>query len=161
MGLSRRTVIGPKQLWRISNSRRLIFRILRETISGLGVTTGTVAQAQGALTTNVHPFVSADSDPLETGRAVARALPIGAALGVLNCLEWSYSGLAQIDVWRRLLNNDLALVPWAARIPSPTCISITCCAPFGRMPTWTARLRSRTGSRCCAGCRRSFENVEI
>jgi hypothetical protein len=67
------------------------------------------AQAQGALTTYVHPFVSVDADPLETGLGVARALPVDAALGVVDCLEWSYSGRAQINVWHRLLDNDLAL----------------------------------------------------
>jgi len=69
------------------------------------------AQAQGALTTYVHPFIAVDADPLDTGLGVARALPVDAALGVVNCLEWSYSGHAQINVWHRLLNNDLAVVP--------------------------------------------------
>jgi len=69
------------------------------------------ARAQGALTSYVHPFVSVDTDPLDTGLGVARALPVDAAFGLLDCLEWSYSGKAQLGVWRRLLNNDLVLAP--------------------------------------------------
>lgn len=69
------------------------------------------ARAQGAFTTYVHPFVAVDADPIETGLGVARALPVDAALGVVDALEWSYSGHAQLDVWHRLLDNGLVLTP--------------------------------------------------
>ena len=69
------------------------------------------ARAQGALVSYVHPFVSTDTDPLDTGLGVARALPVDAALGVLDCLEWSYPGRSQLVVWQHLLNNDIVLPP--------------------------------------------------
>ena len=109
------------------------------------------AQAQGALTTYVHPFVNVDADPLETGLGVARALPVDAALGVVNCLEWSYSGRAQITVWHRLLDNDLALVAVGGEDSITNLHHYRLLGSFRTLcPLWTARLRSRTGSRRCA-----------
>lgn len=69
------------------------------------------ARAQGALTAYVHPFVSTDTDPLDTGLGVARALPVDTAFGLLDALEWSYSGKSQLGVWHKLLDNDLVLPP--------------------------------------------------
>jgi hypothetical protein len=68
------------------------------------------ARAQGAVTGYVHPF-SVDRDPLEGGLGVAKAMPVDAALGLLDCLEWTYCGQAQMRVWHHLLNNDIVLAP--------------------------------------------------
>mgnify|MGYP005847796015 CR=1 FL=1 len=68
------------------------------------------ARAQGALTSYVHPFAG-DTDPLETDLGVAKARPVDAALGTLDCLEWSYCTGAQMRVWHHLLNNDIVLAP--------------------------------------------------
>jgi TolB protein len=68
------------------------------------------ATAQGAVTGYVHPF-SGDTDPLERGLGVARGLPVDAALGTVNALEWSHANHAQLPVWFRALSLDLPLTP--------------------------------------------------
>lgn len=68
------------------------------------------ARAQGALTGYVHPF-AVDRDPLAADLGVAKALPVDAALGLVDCLEWTYCGQAQMRVWHHLLNNDIVLTP--------------------------------------------------
>jgi len=66
------------------------------------------AKAQGALTGYVHPF--GDTDPLESGLG-SKGFPVDVALGTLDCLEWSGAVRAEMGVWHRVLNNDIALVP--------------------------------------------------
>src|SRR5689334_17209721 len=66
------------------------------------------AKAQGGITGYVHPF--GDADPLESGLG-AKGFVVDAALGTLDALEWSGAVRAQMGVWHRLLNNDIALVP--------------------------------------------------
>jgi TolB protein len=66
------------------------------------------AKQQGALTGYVHPF--GDIDPMKSGPG-SKAVPIDAALGTLDALEWSNANLAEMPVWHRWLNNDIALVP--------------------------------------------------
>ncbi|MCW5979912.1 MAG: CehA/McbA family metallohydrolase [Bryobacteraceae bacterium] len=68
------------------------------------------AKAQGALTGYVHPF-SGDRDPLEGSLGVAKAFPVDAALGTVECLEWSGSNRATHPVWRHAINNDLRITP--------------------------------------------------
>ncbi|MGO8735098.1 MAG: CehA/McbA family metallohydrolase [Terriglobia bacterium] len=65
-------------------------------------------KAQGGVTGYVHPF--GDSDPVESGYG-AKGFPVDAALGALDALEWSGAVRAEMGVWHRLLNNDIALVP--------------------------------------------------
>jgi TolB protein len=68
------------------------------------------ARAQGALTTYLHPFAG-DNDPLEADLGHAKALPVDAALGTVDCLEWTYINSVQMAVWHHLLNNDIVLTP--------------------------------------------------
>jgi hypothetical protein len=68
------------------------------------------ARAQGAVTGYVHAF-SGDADPLEGALGVAKAFPVDAALGAVDCLEWSSANRATHLVWRHALNNDLRIVP--------------------------------------------------
>lgn len=68
------------------------------------------ARAQGAVTTHVHPFTS-DMDPLESDLGHAKGLPVEAALGLVDCLEWTYINAVQMGIWHRLLNNDIVLAP--------------------------------------------------
>jgi TolB protein len=68
------------------------------------------ARAQGAVTTHVHPFTS-DKDPVETDLGHAKALPVDAALGLVDCLEWTYINAVQMGIWHHLLNNDIVLAP--------------------------------------------------
>ncbi len=68
------------------------------------------ARAQGAVTTYVHPFTS-DRDPAATDLGHAKALPVDAALGLVDCLEWTYINAAQMGIWHHLLNNDIVLAP--------------------------------------------------
>ncbi len=68
------------------------------------------AAAEGAVTGYVHPF-KGEQDPLEHGLGEAKALPVDAALGTVDVLEWSYANHAEMPVWHRLLNNDFALAP--------------------------------------------------
>jgi hypothetical protein len=68
------------------------------------------ARAQGAVTGYVHPFAG-DGDPLEQGLGVAKAFPVDAALGAVECLEWSAASRAGLLVWHHALNNDLRIVP--------------------------------------------------
>jgi len=65
-------------------------------------------KAQGGVTGYVHPF--GDSDPVESGYG-AKGFPVDAALNTLDALEWSGAVRAEMGVWHRLLNNDIALVP--------------------------------------------------
>jgi dipeptidyl aminopeptidase/acylaminoacyl peptidase len=65
-------------------------------------------KAQGGVTGYVHPF--GDADPVESGYG-AKGFPVDAALGTLDALEWSGAVRAEMGVWHRLLNNDIALVP--------------------------------------------------
>ena len=66
------------------------------------------AKAQDGITGYVHPF--GDTDPLESGLG-AKAFPVDAALGTLDALEWTGAVRAEMGVWHRMLNNDIALVP--------------------------------------------------
>jgi hypothetical protein len=66
------------------------------------------ARAQGAIGGYVHPF--GESDPLESGLG-AKHFPVDAALGTVDCLEWSNAIRAQHRVWHRMLNNDFSIVP--------------------------------------------------
>jgi hypothetical protein len=68
------------------------------------------ALAQGALTGYVHPFIG-DTDPLTEDLGEAKGLPVDAALGTAQCIEWSNSNHAELIVWHHLLNNDLAIAP--------------------------------------------------
>jgi TolB protein len=68
------------------------------------------ASAQGALTGYVHPFVG-DADPVESDLGEAKGLPMDAALGTVQCIEWSNSNHAALLVWHHLLNNDLPITP--------------------------------------------------
>jgi hypothetical protein len=68
------------------------------------------AAAQGALTGYVHPFTG-DADPLEQTLGGAKAFPVDAALGTVECLEWSAASRATLRVWHHALNNDLWIVP--------------------------------------------------
>ncbi|MFN0171766.1 MAG: CehA/McbA family metallohydrolase [Bryobacteraceae bacterium] len=68
------------------------------------------ARAQGAVTTHVHPFTS-DKDPVASDLGHAKALPVDAALGLIDCLEWTYINAVQMGIWHHLLNNDIVLAP--------------------------------------------------
>jgi TolB protein len=68
------------------------------------------ARAQGALNGYVHAF-SGDSDPLAGDLGVAKGFPVDAALGTVECIEWSGAGRGQLGVWHHALNNDLAIIP--------------------------------------------------
>ncbi|MBK9168996.1 MAG: CehA/McbA family metallohydrolase [Bryobacterales bacterium] len=68
------------------------------------------ARAQGAVTTQVHPYSGA-RDPVDADLGHAKAMPVDAALGLLDCLEWTYLNPIQIGIWHRLLNNDIVLAP--------------------------------------------------
>ncbi|MDW8355579.1 MAG: CehA/McbA family metallohydrolase [Bryobacterales bacterium] len=68
------------------------------------------ARSQGAVTGYVHAFAG-DRDPLEADLGVAKALPVDAALGVVDALEWSAAGRGQLRVWHHLRNNDLPIAP--------------------------------------------------
>jgi hypothetical protein len=68
------------------------------------------ARAQGALTAYLHPY-SGDKDPLETDLGHAKAMPVDAALGTVDCLEWTYINSVQMAIWHHLLNNDIVLTP--------------------------------------------------
>jgi hypothetical protein len=41
----------------------------------------------------------------------AKGVPVDAALGTLDALEWSGAVRAEMGVWQKLMNNDIALVP--------------------------------------------------
>jgi len=66
------------------------------------------AKAQGAVTGYVHPF--GDADPVDSGSGPP-TLPIDAALGGLDALEWSGPVRSEMPVWHKLLNNDIDLAP--------------------------------------------------
>ena len=68
------------------------------------------ASSQGALTGYVHPY-SGDGDPLEAALGEAKGFPVDAALGTVNCLEWSAAGHSALAVWHHLLNIDVPIVP--------------------------------------------------
>jgi hypothetical protein len=68
------------------------------------------ARKQGAVTGYVHPYYG-DKDPLEGDLGIAKAFPVDAALGMVDCLEWSGSSRSGIHVWHQALNNDLAVAP--------------------------------------------------
>ncbi len=68
------------------------------------------ARAQGSLNGYVHAFYG-ERDPIEGDLGVARGFPVDAALGTVECLEWSGSSHAQLLVWHHALNNDLAIAP--------------------------------------------------
>ncbi len=67
------------------------------------------AKAQGGITAYVHPF--GDSDPVEGGGLGTKAFAVDVALGTLDALEWSNAVSGQMAVWRRVLNNGIALTP--------------------------------------------------
>ncbi len=64
------------------------------------------AKAQGAVTGYVHAFTG-DRDPLEGDLGVAKAFPVDAALGAIDCMEFSASSRGALAVWHRAWNNDL------------------------------------------------------
>jgi WD40-like Beta Propeller Repeat len=66
------------------------------------------AKGQGAVTGYVHPF--GDTDPLESGLG-AKGFAVDAVLGALDALEWSGAVRAEMGVWQREMNNDVALTP--------------------------------------------------
>jgi len=68
------------------------------------------ARAQGALTAYVHAYYG-DADPLTTTLGIARAFPVDAALGLVDCLEWSGSSRSESLVWHHALNNDFKVAP--------------------------------------------------
>ncbi|MBI3207669.1 MAG: CehA/McbA family metallohydrolase [Candidatus Solibacter usitatus] len=68
------------------------------------------ARAQGALNGYVHAFYG-DADPLAAQLGGAKSFPVDAALGTVECLEWSGATRAQLRVWHHALNNDLAVAP--------------------------------------------------
>lgn len=68
------------------------------------------ARVQGAITGYVHAFAG-ETDPLEAELGAAKALPVDAALGTVDALEWSAAGRAQLRVWHHLVNNDLRIAP--------------------------------------------------
>ncbi len=68
------------------------------------------ASAQGALTGYVHPYIG-DQDPLELDLGEAKGLPMDAALGTVMCMEWASATHVAVDIWHRLLNNDIRLTP--------------------------------------------------
>src|SRR5207253_7891606 len=59
-----------------------------------------------AVTAYVHAYYG-DPDPLESNLGIARAFPVDAALGLVDCLEWSGSSRSELAVWHHALNNDL------------------------------------------------------
>lgn len=68
------------------------------------------ASAQQAVTSYVHPYTG-DTDPLDNNLGEGRAFPVDAALGVVNCLEWSFANHAELSVWHHALNMDMRIVP--------------------------------------------------
>jgi TolB protein len=68
------------------------------------------ARAQGALNGYVHAYYG-DKDPLDTDLGIAKAFPVDAALGTVECIEWSGSSRSELMVWHHALNNDLKIVP--------------------------------------------------
>jgi hypothetical protein len=68
------------------------------------------ARAQGAVTAYVHAFAG-DNDPLEADLGAAKALPVDAALGSVDAVEWSAAGRAVLHVWHHLRNLDLPIAP--------------------------------------------------
>jgi TolB protein len=68
------------------------------------------AREQGAVTAYVHAYYG-DADPLAAKLGIARAFPVDAALGLVDCLEWSGSSRSQLAVWHHALNNDLRVAP--------------------------------------------------
>lgn len=68
------------------------------------------ARAQGAVTGYVHAFTG-DADPLNATLGVAKGFPLDAALGTIDCLEWSSASRAQLRIWHHALNNDWAIAP--------------------------------------------------
>jgi len=68
------------------------------------------ARAEGAVTAYVHAYYG-DEDPLNAKLGIARAFPVDAALGLVDCLEWSGSSHSQLAVWHHALNNDLHVAP--------------------------------------------------
>jgi hypothetical protein len=67
------------------------------------------AKVQGAVVGYVHPF--GDSDPLGSTIKGSKGVPVDAALGTLDALEWSAAVHGQMGVWQKFLNNDIALTP--------------------------------------------------
>jgi Tol biopolymer transport system component len=68
------------------------------------------ARAEGAVTAYVHAYYG-EEDPLTAKLGIARAFPVDAALGLVDCLEWSGSSHSQLGVWHHALNNDLHVAP--------------------------------------------------
>ncbi len=66
------------------------------------------ARAQGAVTAYVHAFAG-DKDPLDADLGAAKALPVDAALGTVDAVEWSAAGRAALQVWHHLRNLDLPI----------------------------------------------------
>lgn len=69
------------------------------------------ALAQDAVTGYVHPF-SGEADPVASGTlGGAKGLAVDAALGTVQCMEWSGPSRVGLSVWMKALNNDLRLTP--------------------------------------------------
>jgi hypothetical protein len=68
------------------------------------------AAAQGAVTAYVHAY-NTEGDPLDGDLGVARAFPVDAALGTVQCIEWAHANHGQLHVWHHALNNDLPIIP--------------------------------------------------
>ncbi|HTM48037.1 MAG TPA: CehA/McbA family metallohydrolase [Bryobacteraceae bacterium] len=68
------------------------------------------ARAQGAVTAYVHAYYG-DPDPLESTLGIAKAFPVDAALGLVDCIEWSGASRSELAVWHHALNNDLRIAP--------------------------------------------------
>ncbi|MGH9720369.1 MAG: CehA/McbA family metallohydrolase [Bryobacteraceae bacterium] len=68
------------------------------------------ARAQGAITGYVHAFYG-DADPLDKDLGGGKAFPVDAALGTVDCLEWSGSSRSSLRVWHQARNLDLKVAP--------------------------------------------------
>ena len=101
-------------------------------------------KAQGGITGYVHPF--GDVDPVESGFG-AKGFPVDAALGALDALEWSGAVRAEMGVWHRLLNNDIALVPVGGEDSDqrPPCAQDAGCDSNLCAPRWPAQRRCMAG----------------
>ncbi|MGH9674788.1 MAG: CehA/McbA family metallohydrolase, partial [Bryobacteraceae bacterium] len=64
------------------------------------------AHAQGAVNGYVHAFTG-DADPLNRDLGGAKGFPVDAALGTVDCLEWSAPSRASLAIWHHVWNNDL------------------------------------------------------
>jgi len=68
------------------------------------------AISEGAVAGYAHPF-NGDADPLDKGLEVGKTFPVDAALGTVQCLEWSYANHAELTVYHHVLDLDLPIAP--------------------------------------------------